>query len=400
MPALRTASRRLSRLAMGRTPPFALERYFAEHEFTCKHALCSSDTEAVSLAATLETMSGETRALWDGLDLGYTEVKGHPRLLAALAASYRLEPASFQELAPQEGILLAYAALLGAGDRVVATAPGYQSFYTCAEAAGARVDFWYPRADGGGALRFRAEDLEALCDREETKCVAVNFPHNPTGALPTVEEWAAIVRVCERRGCYLFADEIYRGLAPPGVATLAPAAAAYARGISLGGVSKAYGMPGARVGWLASRDAELLARVAELRDYTTICSSAPSQILALAAIEGEARALERANGFCDAGRRAVDAVLADFADDLAWGAGPAAGPVGWVELQAGASAAAYADALVRSDAGLLLLPSTLFDAGDSHVRVGFGRADSPAIMDKWRATLDDPTHPATALLRA
>ena len=87
-------------------------------------------------------------------------------------------------------------------------------------------------------------------------------------------------------------------------------------------------MPGARIGWLASRDAGVIARVAELRDYTTICSSAPSQILALAAIEGEATALERANGFCDAGRGAVDAVLADFADDLGWGAGPAAGPVG------------------------------------------------------------------------
>ncbi|EGB11186.1 hypothetical protein AURANDRAFT_21273 [Aureococcus anophagefferens] len=382
--------RRLSALSLQPTPPFVLERFFAAHEFSCKHALCSSDTEAVSLADTVARMSGDTRALWESLSLGYTETRGHPRMLELLAEDYDgLAPANFQELAPQEAILLTFAALLEPGDAVVATAPGYQSFFTCAEAAGGVVAEWRPRFDGGAA-RFDVADLERLCAAHRPKCIAVNFPHNPTGALPSEEEWARVVDVCDAHGAYLFADEIYRGLGR----TLPAAAAAYGRGISLGGLSKSLGMPGVRAGWLAAKDDAFLTR-----DYTTICSSAPSQILAIAALEDKAALLRRSNAFVDAGRAAVSGVLDAHADKLTWGPGPAAGPVGWIRLERG-SAAAYVDALLESDDGLLLLPSTVFDAGDAHVRAGFGRADSPALMAKWRATLDDADHPATALLRA
>ena len=83
---------------------------------------------------------------------------------------------------------------------------------------------------------------------------------------------------------------------------------------------------------------------------------------------------------------------------LSWGSGPAAGPVGWVRLRRG-SASQYSEALVRSDDGIMLLPSTVFNAGDGHVRVGFGREASPAAMAAWAATLDDAAHPATRLLR-
>ena len=115
--------RDFSRLALARTPPFALERYFAEHEFSCKISACSSDTEAISLNDVLALMDAETRRLWDEQSLGYTEVKGHPAMLALLGEAYGLEPHCFQEVAPQEGILLAYAALLEPGDGVVCTAP-------------------------------------------------------------------------------------------------------------------------------------------------------------------------------------------------------------------------------------------------------------------------------------
>ena len=378
-------------IALARTPPFALERYFAEHEFSCKISACSSDTEAISLNDVLALMDAETRRLWDEQSLGYTEVKGHPAMLALLAEAYGLEPHCFQEVAPQEGILLAYAALLEPGDGVVCTAPGYQSFHTCAEQAGGAVTFWRCNADA----RFDVDDLVKACDATpHLKVVSVNFPHNPTGALPSSEEWARIVSLCAERDVYLFADEIYRGLGPR---TLESAATVYEKGISLGGLSKSMGMPGVRIGWLATRDVRFLRRVAELRDYTTICSSAPSQILAVAALQQRDHLWHRANAYVDAGRRAVEAVLARHADVLSWGAGPAAGPVGWVRLHRG-SASQYAEALVRSDEGIMLLPSTVFNAGDGHVRVGFGREASPAAMAAWAATLADAAHPATRLL--
>ena len=107
-----TQHRRLSALSLQPTPAFVLERFFAAHEFSCKHALCSSDTEAVSLADTVARMSGDTRALWESLSLGYTETRGHPRMLELLAEDYDgLAPANFQELAPQEAILLTFCLL-------------------------------------------------------------------------------------------------------------------------------------------------------------------------------------------------------------------------------------------------------------------------------------------------
>ena len=121
-------------------------------------------------------------------------------MLALLAEAYGLEPHCFQEVAPQEGILLAYAALLEPGDGVVCTAPGYQSFHTCAEQAGGAVTFWQCRVDESGA-RFDVDDLVKACDATPNlKVVSVNFPHNPTGALPSSEEWARIVAICEARG--------------------------------------------------------------------------------------------------------------------------------------------------------------------------------------------------------
>ena len=187
--------RDFSRLALARTPPFALERYFAEHEFSCKISACSSDTEAISLNDVLALMDAETRRLWDEQSLGYTEVKGHPAMLALLGEAYGLEPHCFQEVAPQEGILLSYAALLEPGDGVVCTAPGYQSFHTCAEQAGGAVTFWQCRVDESGA-RFDVDDLVKACDATPNlKVVSVNFPHNPTGALPSSEEWARIVQL-------------------------------------------------------------------------------------------------------------------------------------------------------------------------------------------------------------
>ena len=121
--------------------------------------------------------------------------------------------------------------------------------------------------------------------------------------------------------------------------------------------------------------------------------------MAIAALEDRAALLRRSNAFVGAGRAAVSGVLDAHADKLGGGPAPAAGPVGWIRLKSG-SAAAYVAALLESDDGLLLLPSTVFDAGDAHVRAGFGRADSPALMAKWKATLDDADHPATAVLFA
>jgi aspartate/methionine/tyrosine aminotransferase len=149
--------------------------------------------------------------------------------------------------------------------------PGPQSLYEIASAVGARVERWTPEETERG-FWFDPARLGELA-REGARAIVVNFPHNPTGALPTPVEWAAVVDTAERAGATLVSDEMYRGL-EYAVTPLTPGAVASERGVSVGGLSKAYGLPGLRAGWLATRDRALLESVQAYKDYTTICASA------------------------------------------------------------------------------------------------------------------------------
>ena len=115
-------------------------------------------------------------------------------------------------LAPQEGIYLAMRALLSPGAHVVVTSPCYQSLYEVARSMGCELSHWRPRGLAEGcAPRFDPDDLAALL-RPSTALVVANWPHNPTGALPTEAEAAEVVRQCEATGAHLLVDEMYRGL--------------------------------------------------------------------------------------------------------------------------------------------------------------------------------------------
>ena len=110
------------------------------------------------------------------------------------------------------------------------------------------------------------------------QAVIANFPHNPTGALLSHAQWQELIACCEKQGIYLFSDEMYRGLEHDDCAQLPAAVDSYNRAISLCGMSKAFSMPGLRIGWVAMQDTQLLQHILQLKDYTTICSSAPSEV--------------------------------------------------------------------------------------------------------------------------
>ena len=121
----------------------------------------------------------------------------------------------------------------------------------------------------------------------------MNFPHNPTGFLPTAADWYRLIELARRYNLYLFSDEMYWQLENESDNRLEPAADLYEKGITLSGLSKSYGLPGLRIGWLASRDEAVLRNCARLKDYTTICSSAPSEILAIIALRAKETIIER-----------------------------------------------------------------------------------------------------------
>lgn len=363
--------------------PFALERYFARYEFSARFLLSSSDCEPLGLAELLAMADEETRALWDDLRLGYTESPGHPLLRQAIAGHYRgLDADEVLEVVPEEGIFLLMHALVSPGDHVVCVAPAYQSLHEVSRSIGCEVSKWLPDETRGWCL-----DLDALRAqlRETTRLVVVNFPHNPTGFSPTRKEFAELVETVEHHGAYLLSDEMYRLLDVVPNSGLPAACELSDRTISLSGLSKSFGLPGLRVGWVATHDRSVLERMLVLKDYTTICGSAPSEILALIAM----RNLDSIIALQTERVRRNVAILEDFFKRhrrLFACNRPTGGSVCLPRYLGPEDTSFLAEEVVER-AGIMLVPSAVFGFGDRHLRIGFGREDLPEVLERFEMYL-------------
>ena len=201
-------------------PDFRLEVYLGRWEFAARHHLTASDAETLTVAEVLGPEGMEELA---ALPLGYAPTWGSDALRAGIAATYdALEPEDVLVFAgAEEAMFWAMQELAGPGGHAIVTLPNYQSMESVPLATGADVCGLALDPDAGWAL-----DLDALTAllRPETRLVAVNFPNNPTGALPDPATWAALAALCEERGIVLFSDEVYRGLEPAGTPPLRQAA--------------------------------------------------------------------------------------------------------------------------------------------------------------------------------
>src|SRR4051794_17378874 len=361
-----------------RIADFALERYFAQWEFATEHLLCASDIEAYSMSKLLTFADTETRALWKGLKLGYTESSGHPLLRREIAATYdSLEADDVLTFAgAEEAIFCLMNVLVGPGDHVIATWPGYQSLYEVARATGADITLHGLHESDGWAI-----DIERLRNevRPTTRLIVVNSPHNPTGMILDRTTYDGLIDIARNGGIRLLMDEVYRGLEFDETDRLAAGADALPGGISLGVMSKAYALAGLRIGWIATHDRDLLARLAAFKDYTTICSSGPSEILAIIALRARDRVLERSRGIIAANLELVDGFFEDYLDRFTW-IRPSAGSVGFPRLSVpGVSIDDWAAELARSES-VLLLPGSVFGYAGNHFRLGFGRTDLPEAL--------------------
>ena len=363
---------------------FLLERYLAHHEFSAPHLLCTSDCEAMTARGLLALCSVPPEELAD-VWLGYTEAPGSLRLRRAVAALY--EAVTPDDLlvftGAQEGIFACMNVLLRPGDHIIVQFPAYQSLYAVAWALGCDITFW-EMSDATGERVADTEELASLV-RPETKAIVINSPHNPTGHHFTRGELDAIIDIARKNNLWLFSDEVYRGLEHDPADLLPAVADCYDKGISLGVMSKAFGLAGLRIGWVAARDRDFLARLAAFKDYTTICNSAPSEFLATVALEHRDLLLERNLAIVRENLALLDDFFDRHADLLAWSR-PKASSTGFVRLRGGGAEAFCREAIEA--AGVLLLPSTVYEFGDAHFRVGYGRTDMPEALARFEAFLD------------
>jgi aspartate/methionine/tyrosine aminotransferase len=367
-------------------PDFKLETYLSKWEFAARYHMTASDMQTLTIKELLALASPEDRAAFEDLPLSYVETYGTPPLRAAIAATYAgLQPDDILCFAgAEEGIFCAMHAILTRDDHAVVVTPNYQSaeeipLSICPVTGVALRETENWRLDLG-------EMTAAL--RPNTRVVSINFPHNPTGKVIDRGTFDALTALCAERGIYLFSDEVYRGLERRPELQLPQAADSYAKGLSLGVMSKAYGLPGLRVGWIASRDRVLLSRMERIKHYLSICNAVPSEHLAVIALKARSRILDRNLALITANLRVMQDFFAEFPDLFDWQV-PDGGCIAYPRYKGADGVENFCRKLVE-ETGIVLLPagiyaSTLTPTPSDRFRIGFGRDYVPEGMAALRA---------------
>ena len=352
--------------------PFRLERYFAEYEFTTPYILCASDCESMSVGELLD-LEKSAADRFPRLRLGYTESRGGIELRKEVSDLYgQITPEQvLVHSGAEEAIFSFMNVLLSPGDHIVVHTPCYQSLTGVAEGIGAAVSRWEAVPENGRGL-----DLQELVRllRPNTKAVVVNFPHNPTGFLPGRRFIEELSRLSDKRGFVVFSDEVYRGLEYRDEDRLPAFADINETAVSLGVMSKSFGLAGLRIGWITTRNSGIYEKMAAFKDYTTICASAPSEFLSALALRCREPIVNRNRAIIAGNLDRLDTFFAEFSDMFAWRR-PDAGPIAFPRYTAG-PVDVFCSKLQR-EAGVLLLPGTLYGDAGNCFRIGFGRADLP-----------------------
>lgn len=359
--------------------PFKLERYFAKYEFSAKYLLSSSDCDGLGQKQLLQLADEETKNLWDNLHLGYTESLGHSLLRQEISQLYQgTNKDEVLVVVPEEGIFIALNTILEKGDHVICTFPGYQSLYEVAQGLECEVTKWLP--DENQNWRFDPEFLIQNI-KPNTKLIVWNFPHNPTGSLPSGSDYDRMIEIAKSRGIYVFSDEMYRTLEFNQSDRLLSACEIYGKAISLSGMSKVFGMAGVRIGWLTTKDKDLYQRLATFKDYLTICSSAPSEILSIIALRSKDRIISDHLNRIERNLKAFEIFMNKHQNLFDW-IKPKAGTICFPKLKTQIGAEEFCNKVVAST-GIMILPSTVYDYDDHHVRIGFGRENFPEALSAF-----------------
>lgn len=354
---------------MMKIKPFKLERYYTLYEHSAKYSICNSDCEAMTIRELLRLEKGaeeEFHNTW----LGYTETQGNPSLRRDISTIYTeiLSKQITVCTGAQEPIFLFSHAVLNSGDEVVVQTPCYQSLQSIPESIGCKVLSWNVRYEEGRPI-FVIDDLKKLVN-SKTKVIYLNAPHNPTGFLFTREEQQAIIELARTCGAIIFCDEVYRELEHSPEFAIPAFADAYEYGVSIGVMSKSYGLPGLRIGWVATQNQPILDKIAILKEYTTICNSAPSEFLAGVALRNRRVILDRNLGIVRKNLPLYDAFFEKYANLFSWHK-PNAGPVAFVKMLFDEDDMGFAEQVLKKQ-GVLLLPGGVYDY-KGYFRIGFGR---------------------------
>lgn len=353
---------------------FRLETFFSNWEFKARYHMTASDAESLTLRELLAMASAQDRNEFEGLWLGYTQTYGAPDLRETIAEIYQDQNLSnvLCFAGASEGIFAANRALLDPDSHAIAIIPNYQSHeslpLSICDTTGVSLD-----PEDNWSLDI---DRVAAAITPNTKLLTINFPHNPTGTILPEERLFELITLCRKNGIYILSDEIFHGLGRTDSAHLPFIADHYERGLSLNVMSKAYGLPGLRVGWIACADTGLLSKMERIKHYLSICNAGPSERLSKIALRNREQILARNCRLIDENLKKLNAFFAQHEALFEWRV-PDGSCIAYPRYKGADGVENFTRKLLEK-AGVLLLPASIYrsELGDTpadRFRIGFGR---------------------------
>lgn len=363
---------------------FELEVFFSQWEFKAKYHMTASDMESMSMKELLAMASEEDRDTFENLWLGYTQTYGLHALRREIANTYdNLNDKNILCFAgAEEGLYTAMKVLLKPEDHAIVVVPNYQAAETIplsiCSVTGIALD-----ADNNWNL-----DINAIVGalRPNTKLISINFPNNPTGKIIPKEDLEQLVEIARQFDIYIFNDEVYRGIELDDSKRLPQIADIYEKGLSLNVMSKAYGLPGLRIGWIGCQDINLLEEMERFKHFLTICNSGPSEVLALIALKARDKILTRNKKILSDNADRLDKFFGEFPDIFKWKR-PDGGAVAYPKYLESDDCNDFCQNLLE-ETGVMILPpriykSELLATPQNHFRVGLGRSGLDEMLDKF-----------------
>ncbi len=346
--------------------PFEMERYQSIHEYIVEYDLAESGVHPF----TLRELLGSEEAVRAFLDvrLGYPQSEGTPELRDTVAALYPGATADHIQVTngSSEAIFTSAWRLLERGDEIVLMQPNYQQLWGLAKSWGVKVKPLWLKEELG--WQFDPEDLKRLVTRK-TRLVQVCNPNNPTGAIMAAPQRKALLDAVEDAGTWLLSDEVYQGAEREASETKS-LWGGYEKTVVTNGLSKAYGLPGLRIGWMVGPP-KMITELMGYHDYLTLTPTMLSDRLARLVLEKKRRAeiLARTRSILRKNYPALREWIEDHGA-LFSHVPPAAGAICYLRYVLAMNSTELVERL-RKEKSVLLVPGDMFGM-DGYVRIGMG----------------------------
>ena len=347
---------------------FKTERWMNEYEEHCTYNLAETCIDSLTMRELIELCGKDFDEYINQLAdirLTYGDIFGSEYLLRGIAGLY--ESVKPEEIIPTHGAIganyLAIMTLIEPSDNMVSVMPTYQQHYSIPESIGAEVRILNLNPENHFLPDL--DELRNLVD-ENTKCITINNPNNPAGSLIPVETMKEIAEIARGAGAYVLCDEVYRGISEDG-SYMPSIVDIYEKGISIGSMSKSFSLAGLRLGWIVTKDRELVHLCHERRDYDTISCPVIIDRLAALALNNVDKVIERNRAIVLKNRQILDDWV--NATPEVFYERPVAGTTALVYYRKDIPSRELCDGLMK-EKGVLFTPGECFEM-EGAVRIGY-----------------------------